>query len=107
MITAAAFGRLVGIRTQGWFESLSAAGHTPATRMPHPKWGGERVYASASDIGEFRSRFVTLKILEEEFGLHKRTLLVKLKSAKVNPFAPNGEDFGPLYVREDAEEALK
>lgn len=107
VITAAAFGRLVGIRTQGWFESLSAADHTPATRMPHPKWGGERVYASASDISEFRSRFVTLKILEEEFGLHQRTLLVKLKAAKVNPFAPNGEDFGLLYLREDAEAALK
>ena len=36
-MTAAAFGRSVGKRGQGWFEGLSAAGHTPSTRMPHPK----------------------------------------------------------------------
>lgn len=107
VITAAAFGRLVGIRTQGWFESLSSAGHTPATRMPHPRWGGERVYASANDIDEFHKRFTTPKVLEAKFGLHKRTLLVKLKAAKVQPFAPNEEDFGPLYLRKAAESVLE
>lgn len=107
LITAAAFGRSVGIRTQGWFESLAAAGHTPATRMPHPKYGGEWVYASTSDIEEFHKRFVTTKLMRDDSGLKKTSLLAKLNASEVKPFAPNGEDYGPLYLREDVEAVLK
>ena len=107
VITAAAFGRQVGIRTKGWFEKLAAAGHTPATSMPHPKYGGEWIYASARDIEEFHKRFLTSKIMEAEFGQTRKALLVKLEIAQVKRFAPNGEDYGPLYLREDVEPVLK
>ncbi len=101
MMTAAAFGRSVGIRTQGWFERLSSAGHTPATRRPHPKYGGDWIYASIGDIEEFHKRFVTSKTIRDDFGHYRRFLLKKL-----NRFAPNGEDYGPLFLREDVEALL-
>ncbi len=107
LITAAAFGRSVGIRIQGWFENLSLAGHTPATRMPHPKWGDERVYASPSDIGKFHSRFLTSSTMEEEFNQNRRVLIAKLKAANVKPFAPNGDEYGPLFLREEVEAVLR
>jgi TniQ len=106
-LTAAVFGRSVGMRTQGWFERLAAAGHTPATRRPHPKWGGDRVYVSPCDINDFHNRFLTSTTMETEFGQHRRTLLAKLKTAKVKPFMPNGESFGALFLREEVETALR
>lgn len=106
VITAAAFGRQVGIRTKGWFEKLAAAGHTPATSMPHPKYGGEWIYASVRDIEEFRKRFFTSKTMKEEFQQSKKTLLLKLEEANVKRFAPNGEDYGPLYLRAEVESVL-
>jgi predicted transposase YbfD/YdcC len=98
MVSAAVFAHSVGMRSEGWFEKLAAAGHTPATRMPHPKWGGMRVYLSQADVAEFHKRFLTASTMEREFGLHKRTLMARLKAAKVRAFAPSCQDFGALYL---------
>jgi len=107
MISAAAFARSIGMRSEGWFEKLVAAGQTPATRMPHPKLGGMRSYVTKEDIDKFHARFLTTSTMEREFGLHKRTLLAKLKAAHVKAFAPNAQDFGALYLREDVEAVIK
>jgi hypothetical protein len=106
MISAAVFARSVGMRSEGWFEKLAATGHTPATHMPHPKWGGMRVYVSERDIAEFHKRFLTSTTMEREFGVHKISLLAKLKEAGVRPFAPSGQNFLALYRREDVEAVL-
>jgi hypothetical protein len=107
MISAAAFARSVGMRREGWFEKLMAAGLMTGTRMLHPKIGGMRVYVSKKDIIEFHARFVTASTMEREFGLHRRTLFAKLKAAHVKAFAPNTQDFGALYLREDVEAVIK
>jgi hypothetical protein len=107
MISAAAFARSVGMRREGWFEKLMAAGLMTGTRMLHPKIGGMRVYVSKKDIVEFHARFVTASTMEREFGLHRRTLFAKLKAAHVKVFAPNTQDFGALYLREDVEAVIK
>ena len=74
LITAAAFGRSVGVRTQRWFEGLAAAGHMPATRITDPKSGKERVYVPTGDIDCFHRRFLTAATMETEFGQYRRTL---------------------------------
>ena len=107
LVTATAFGRSVGVRTQRRFEGLAAAGHMSATRITDPKSGKERVFASTGDIDCFHKRFLTAATLETEFCQHRKTLLAKLKSAKVYAFAPSGEDYGPLYLREDVEAVLR
>lgn len=107
IISGAAFARSVGMRHEGWFEKLMAAGLMTGTRILHPKIGGTRVYVSQKDIVNFHARFMTASTMEREFGLHKRTLLAKLKATHVKPFAPNGQDFGALYLREDVEALLK
>lgn len=107
MVSAAVFGRSVGMRSKGWFEKLYATGHTPATCMPHPKLGGMHVYLSEGDVAEFHNRFFTSSTMEEEFGQHKRTLLAKLRAANVRAFTPNDQDFGALYLREEVEAILK
>lgn len=107
LLTAAAFARSVGMRTEGWFQSLVTAGHTPATCMPHPKYGGAWTYASPADIAAFHKRFLTSVTMSNEFGQHWRTLIAKLKAAGVSPFSPNGADYGSLFLRAEVEVALR
>jgi len=105
-VTAAAFARKIGIRAEGWFEELAAAGHTPATHRLHPKLGVMKTYLSEHDADAFHGRFLTPTTMMVEFGEHRQTLLRKLKDAAVMPFKPNGEDYGTLYLRTDIEAVL-
>lgn len=107
MMTAAAFARSVGMRTEGWFQSLVLAGHTPATMTPHPKFGGEWTYVSSEDIAAFHKRFLTPATMAIEFGQHRRTLIARLEAAGVSPFAPKGKGYGALFLRADVEAALR
>lgn len=107
LMTAATFGRKVGIRNSGWFEALAVAGHTPATRQPHPKWSGERTYVSETDAAAFHARFLTTATMMTEFGGNRQTLLMRLRASEVMPFKPNGEDHGALYLRKEVEAVLR
>ena len=71
--------------------------------MPHSIRGDERTLVSTSDAAEFHKRFLTAATMENEFGIHRRTLLAKLRAARVDFFAPNGKDVGQVYLREDVE----
>jgi hypothetical protein len=105
-MTAAAFDRSIGKRGQGWFERFSAAGHTPSTRMPHPKWRGMRTYASQADQEAFHTRFMTLSTIAKETGKDRRTLLAKLGAAGITNFTANGESHDALYLRSEVEGIL-
>jgi hypothetical protein len=105
-VTPAVFGRSVGFRESGWFEALLAGGHTPATRLPNPTGGHELTLVSASDAAEFHKRFLTSTTMEKEFGVHRRTLLARLRNTPVDTFKPNGQDFGQIYLRANVEADL-
>ena len=105
-LTAAAFGRTVGMRDKGRFLSLVAAEHTPATILPHPRTGVEQTYVTQADIDAFRSRFMTTTTMAAEFGLDRRSVVAKLKAYGIAPFSPNGEDYGSLYLREDVRASM-
>lgn len=105
-MTAAAFDRSIGKRGQGWFERLSAAGHTPSTRMPHPKLGGMRTFASQADQEVFHARFMTLSTMAKEVGADRRVIISKLNAVGIGPFAPKGESYGGLYLRSEVEGIL-
>ena len=107
MVPAGAFGLSVGIKDKGRFLALIAAGHTPATRLRHPRTGVERFYMSSADIAAFHRRFATIRVLVRERGDHWNTLRTRLKAAGVRYFSPEGADFGPLYLRRDVEAALR
>ena len=105
-LTAAAFGRSVGKRGQGWFERLSAAGHTPSTRVPRPKWGVMRTYVSQADQEVFHARFMTPSTMEKEAGADWRVIISKLNGAGIGPFAPKDENYDGLYLRSEVEGIL-
>lgn len=103
LTAAAQFGRSVGLRDGGRFLALVAAGHTPARRKKHPGMNVERFYVSSYDRAAFHRRFVTLTTLAAERNTHRNTIAARLKAARVHPFAPNGADFGQVWLREEAE----
>ena len=106
-MTAAAFGRSIGMRDKGCFLALIAAGHTPAGTVPHAGTGKPVPFVTPGDIAAFRRRFVTSSMMEREFGLHRQTCLARLRAAGVTPFSPDGQDYGFLYERQDVEKVLR
>jgi hypothetical protein len=73
----------------------------------HPRTQRIQYRLRAEDIASFRRRFVTLTTLIEETGLHRNTLKSLLAASHVKRFAPNGQDFGPVYLRSETVKALK
>ncbi len=106
-ISAAEFGRTVGLRDHGRFIALVEAGHTPGFQCIHPSTKRIQYRLSANDISSFHLRLVTLTTLIEETGYHRNTLKSLLAATRVNRFSPEGQDFGPVYLREEAIKALK
>jgi hypothetical protein len=107
LVPAAEFGRSVGLRDNGSFLSLIEAGHVPARQILNFKTGRLQYHLSADDIASFHQRFVTLTTLAAESGLHRNTLRGLLAASRVGRFAPEGRDFGPVYLRADALGALR
>lgn len=106
VMSAAEFGRQVGLRDHGAFVALIEAGYTPAERHTHPKTGRSQYRLSAEDISAFHRRFVTLPTLSLETRIHRNTLKKMLSAASVARFSPGEVDFGPVYLRCEAANAL-
>ena len=62
---------------------------------------------TAADIADFHRRFVTMRTLSAETGRTIPELRADLKRAGVAVFAPEGQDFGRLFLREEVEAALE
>jgi hypothetical protein len=106
-MSAAEFGRSVGLRDNGSFLALVEAGQTPAMQCLSARTGRPQYRLSTEDISAFHRRFVTLPTLSEETGYHRNTLKRRLEASRIHRFTPNGQDFGPAYLRENVTNALK
>jgi hypothetical protein len=73
--------------------------HIPSTEGCHPKSGVPQRFLAAADIAAFHDRFVTLRGLAVELGLSWQALRPKLADAGVEPFSPDGQDYGALFER--------
>lgn len=106
LISAAKFGRSVGLRDHGKFLALIEAGHTPAMTSVDPKTGRVQHHLTTDDVSSFHTRFVTLTTLSAETGRHRNTLRRLVAAPRVPRFAPDGQDFGSVYLRAEAFAAL-
>lgn len=107
VMSAAAFGRSVGLRDHGSFIALIEAGETPAVLTHHPVTKRPQYQMDQSDIEAFHKKFVTLSTLVQETGLHRNALGARLSHARVTRYSPDGQDFGAVYLRSEAEAALR
>lgn len=100
-MAAAKFGRSVGLRDGGLFQSMIEAGHVPASHIINPRTGRLQYRMTPEDMAAFHRRFVTLTTLSAETGQHRNTLKGLLAAHRISPFAPDGQDFGAVYLRAD------
>ncbi|WP_417268721.1 TniQ family protein, partial [Celeribacter sp.] len=106
LVPAAAFGREIGLRGRDTFLSFVSDGHSPSQKAPHPVTGQVFYYLSPEDIAAFRNSFVTPSMMTTETGAHRNTVVAALTSLRVERFMPGGKDYGPIYLRKDAQPAL-
>lgn len=98
---AAAFARTIGLREGGKFLSFLAEGHAPSVRNAHPRTGVKLYYMSEADMAAFHGRFLTLASLAAVLGQHRNAAAALIRGACILPFAPDGQDFGAIYLRVD------
>jgi hypothetical protein len=107
IVSAAAFGRSIGLRDHGGFLAMIEVGHTPALQVLNTKTRRLQYWLGAEEIESFHRRFVTVTTLSAEFGHHPNTIRSLLATSRVSRFAPDGEDFGPVYLRSEAAKAVR
>ena len=85
---------------------LVREGHVSTTEGRHPKTGARQRFLAPGDLDAFHARFVTLRGLAVERGTPWQALRLNLGQAGIEPFSPDGQDYGPLYERGVVEDRL-
>lgn len=101
------FAKTVGINQPSRMRRLIVNGHTPATLIQNPKTRAEQNYLTADDADAFHSKFMTPRTMAKEYGRSWQSLGADMRSKGVNPFAPNGEVYGSLFLRSEVATALQ
>lgn len=99
-ISAAAFGRSVGLRDRGLLQALADAGHVQTHLIVHPRTRQSQLRMSDADVAAFHRKFLTLATIEAEFGLHKNRILAMLRADGATPFTADGRTFGAIWLRD-------
>ena len=105
-LTAVAFARSIGLRQKGGFVAFVQDGHSPATQVEHPNTNQLTYIMTDENIEAFRASFTTITMLSAESGLDRNTIRHALKIAYILPFMQSGRDYGGIYLREDAVQAV-
>ncbi|MBU2936466.1 MULTISPECIES: TniQ family protein [Pacificibacter] len=100
-MSAAEFGRSIGLRDGEAILALIKAGYVSARLITSPLTARLQYRMTPNDMANFNQRFVTLSKLSAETGQHRNTIRGIFKSARVAPFSPDGQDFGAVYLRDD------
>jgi len=107
VMSAAEFARSIGLRDKRQFEALIEAGHAEALETVHPVTRRVQLRMTSGHIASFHGKFLTLTTMQAETGLHRNTILSRLKASGVAVFAADRLDFGPVYLRQEAMPELR
>lgn len=100
-MAAASFGRSLGLRDGGVFQAMVEGGYVPASRIINPQTKRPQYWMTPENMTAFHRQFVTLTSLSAETGQHRNTLKMQLAAKTAPRFCPEGQDFGPVYLRDD------
>lgn len=100
------FSKSVGVGQPSKMRRLILNGHTPATRMKHPKLKTQQLFVTQDDAATFHRRFYTLRTMAQAYGRTWQSMVASLREAGVNVFSPDGQDYGTLYERSIVDEIL-
>lgn len=102
-ISAAEFGRSVGLRDGGYLQALVEAGQVHAQKMQNPKTKIMQYRMTQAHVAEFHRKFLTTTTIGSEFGLHRNRILAVLRAADVQPFTLDGRLVGSIWLRDEVE----
>lgn len=105
LTTLGAFAREVGLHKKGAMTALFDAGHIRATELFNPATRRPGLYVTDLDIAAFHAKFTTLKLLSMRKKMDGRVLARRLRDAGVSHFAPDGKDFGLVYLLDEIQGA--
>ncbi|MFD2741712.1 hypothetical protein ACFSUD_19325 [Sulfitobacter aestuarii] len=100
------FSKTVGIGQPIRMKRLVRNGHTPATELVHPKLKTRQFFISRDDADAFNQRFYTPRTMAQAHGKSRQSMTATLRAAGVEVFSPDGEDYGPLYLRQDVDRII-
>ncbi|UOA30521.1 hypothetical protein DSM110093_00270 [Sulfitobacter sp. DSM 110093] len=104
--TLGKFARDVGLSRNSSMTDLYNAGHVPAIELFNPTTRRKGLYVTNAHIAAFHAKFTTLKLLSMREKTDGRVMARKLQDAGVTRFAPEGQDFGPVYLLDDFGDTL-
>lgn len=106
-LSLAGFGRSIGIREIDRLMALVDAGDLTVRSVIHPITRRPQLRIDESAMGAFRRRFLTLGMIQSEFGLARLSARTLLCNADVAAYSAQGRSFDRLFLRTEAEPVLR
>lgn len=100
-----AFAKEIGLHHSGALTALFNAGHIKATKLFNALTQRDGLYVTDADLAAFYAKFTTSKLLSNREKMESRLIARKLRNAGISRFAPDGENFGPVYLVDDVRTA--
>lgn len=106
-VSLSEFGRGIGIRDAARLLALVDRGDLAVEDTFHPVTRRRMRTVSESSTVAFRARFLSLTMIEQEFGLQRNVSRSLLNEADVRPYLSGNDNGGTLYLRIEVEPALR
>ncbi|HBB85615.1 MAG TPA: hypothetical protein DC031_20690 [Sulfitobacter sp.] len=101
-----AFAKEIGLHHSGALTALFDAGHIKATKLFNPLTHRDGIYVTDADIAAFHAKFTTPKLLSNREKMESRLIARKLRNAGISRFAPDSQNFGPVYLVDDVQKTF-
>ncbi len=106
-VSLSEFGRGIGIRDAVQLLALVECGDLAVEDIVHPVTRRRMRTVPESSMAAFRARFLNLTMIAQEFGLQRNVSRSLLNAADVQPYLAGKGNVGTLYLRIEAERALR
>lgn len=107
VMSVAEFGRSIGLRNKGQFSAFCADHQTPTIKVHHTHFKQYQLRVTNENIDAFHQRFLTITTMSSEFSLHRNSILALIRLNSIPAFAPDGQNYGPIYLREVVQPVLR
>lgn len=106
-VSLSEFGRGIGLRDAARLLALVDRGDLAVEDTFHPVTRRRMRTVPESSMAAFRARFLSLTMIEQEFGLQRNASRSLLDRADVRPYLSGNDNGGTLYLRIEVEQALR
>lgn len=105
-MSLAEFGRSIGIREMDRMKALAESGDLPARAVVHPVTRRPQMRVDEQAMAAFTHRFLTLGMIQSEFGLSPNSARTLLRDAGITAYTSAGQTFDRLFLRAQVEAEL-